>query len=87
MLFNSYSFLLFCPVVVLFYFALPQRIRWVWLLVASYYFYMSWNAQYVILFSISVLITWISGILINWSNKKGGERSIIEKEVVDKLTR
>ena len=45
MLFNSLSFLVFFPLVVLVYFLWPKRTRWVWLLVASYYFYMCWNAR------------------------------------------
>jgi hypothetical protein len=40
MLFNSLEFLVFFPIVTLGYFALPQRIRWFWLLSASCFFYM-----------------------------------------------
>ena len=43
MLFNSLSFLIFFPVVVGIYFIIPRKVRWVWLLIASYYYYMSWN--------------------------------------------
>ncbi len=46
MLFNSYHFLLFFPVVVSLYFTVPHRVKNVWLLVASYFFYMCWNAKY-----------------------------------------
>ncbi len=52
MLFNSIDFLIFFPVVVLFYFALPKRVRWIWLLGASYYFYMSWNPRYAVLIAL-----------------------------------
>ena len=45
MLFNSIDFLIFFPIVTLLYFTLPKRVRWVWLLIASYYFYMSWNPR------------------------------------------
>jgi hypothetical protein len=41
---------------------------------------MSWNAKYAILLSISVIITWVSGLLIDWSNKRGGKHSILEKK-------
>ena len=64
MLFNSLQFLLFFPIVVLFYFIIPQQVRWVWLLVASYYFYMCWNAKYALLMATSTAITWLSGLLI-----------------------
>ena len=64
MLFNSVSFAIFFPVVVVFYFVLPQRARWVWLLVSSYYFYMSWNPKYALLLAAVTVTTFISGLLI-----------------------
>ena len=35
MLFNSYGFLVFFPIVVVIYFLLPKRISYLWLLAAS----------------------------------------------------
>lgn len=49
MIFNSYAFLAFFPIVTLAYYLLPMRARRPWLLAASYYFYMCWNAQYALL--------------------------------------
>ena len=53
MLFNSFEFLLFFPVMFLGYFLLPKKVRWVWLLACSAYFYMCWNAKYIILIGFS----------------------------------
>lgn len=64
MLFNSYSFMLFFPVVVLIYFVIPKRTRYIWLLISSYYFYMGWNPKYALLIAISTVITYLSGILL-----------------------
>ena len=64
MLFNSYDFMLFFPIVVAIYFFVPKKVRYIWLLLASYYFYMGWNAKYAILIGISTLITYLSGLLI-----------------------
>lgn len=64
MLFNSLSFLIFFPIVALAYFALPHRVRNVWLLAASYYFYMSWNPKYAILIAVSTVATWGTGLLL-----------------------
>lgn len=64
MLFNSLHFLVFFPIVVLFYFLLPRKVRYIWLLIASYYFYMCWNAKYILLIICSTIITYISGLLI-----------------------
>lgn len=75
MLFNSLHFLLFFPFVVCIYFLLPRKVRWVWLLVSSYYYYMSWNAKYAALLAVSTGITWLSGLLIGrCSGQQNGER-------------
>lgn len=64
MLFNSYEFLIFFPVVVILYFLIPHRYRWIFLTAASYYFYMSWKAEYVILIIASTLVNFFSGLYI-----------------------
>lgn len=65
MLFNSYQFLIFFPIVVLIYWAIPLRFRYIWLLAASYYFYMCWNAKYALLLLFSTAVTYASGLIIN----------------------
>ncbi|MBD5644395.1 MBOAT family protein [Clostridium botulinum] len=69
MLFNSMHFLLFFPIVTFIYFFIPHKFRYIWLLITSYYFYMSWNPKYALLICISTIITYLSGILIEKSNK------------------
>lgn len=64
MLFNSIQFMIFFPIIVLLYFAIPHRFRNVLLLIASYYFYMCWNAKYALLLVFSTLITYFVGRLI-----------------------
>lgn len=70
MLFNSVDFLIFFPLVTLIYFIIPHKIRYLWLLVCSYYFYMCWNAQYALLLFASTFITWASGLGIAHAAKK-----------------
>lgn len=82
MLFNSFQFLLFFPMVTLVYFIIPKKIKWVWLLITSYYFYMSWDARFAILIATSTVITYLSGILIDKSNKI---RDINKKIKIKKL--
>ena len=65
MLFNSYAFLIFFPIVCMVAFILPAKARRFWLLCASYYFYMSWNAKYALLMLFSTLVTYLSGLLID----------------------
>jgi D-alanyl-lipoteichoic acid acyltransferase DltB (MBOAT superfamily) len=64
MLFNSIDFLIFFPIVVLLYFLIPKRIKHLWLLAASYYFYMCWNAKYALLILTSTVITYVSGLFM-----------------------
>lgn len=64
MLFNSLQFLIFFPIVVLIYFWIPQRVKYIWLLAASYYFYMCWNPKYALLMLASTAITYASGLAI-----------------------
>jgi len=70
MLFNSVDYLVYFPVVVLCYFVFPQRLRNLWLLVVSYYFYMNWNAGYALLLAGSTAITYVCGLLIDRYKKK-----------------
>ncbi|MBQ8002037.1 MAG: MBOAT family protein [Clostridia bacterium] len=69
MLFNSLEFLIFFPVVTLLYFAIPHKVRYIWLLVASYFFYMCWNPKYALLMAFSTLSTYAAGVLIDKSSK------------------
>ncbi len=61
MLFNSLHFLVFFPVVAGLYFGLPPRWRGPLLLLASYYFYMSWRAVYALLLLATTLVDYFSG--------------------------
>ena len=70
MVFNSIDFLVFFPIVCLVYFIIPKKIRYIWLLIASYYFYMSWNPKYAVLIAASTVITYASGILISKADSK-----------------
>lgn len=72
MLFNSFEFLLFFPIVCVVYFAIPRN-NWrnYFLLVASYFFYMGWKPEYALLLLISTVITYVASIMITkWQNYK-----------------
>ncbi len=64
MLFNSIDFFVFFPIVVMIYFIVPRKLRYIVLLIASYYFYMSWNPKYAALIGFSTLTTWACSLLI-----------------------
>ena len=75
MLFNSVQFMLFFPAVVLAYFIIPYRLKNLWLLAASYFFYMCWNAKYAVLLFSSTGITYASGLLIERVKQSGLEEA------------
>ena len=81
MQFTSFDFLVFFPVVVLLFYVIPRRFRQLWLLLASYYFYMGWNAKYALLILASTVITYLCALLIDragmQSDGSGRRRKLI----------
>lgn len=77
MLFNSPEFLIFFPIVTLLYFAIPHRFRYLWLLGASYYFYMCWNPRYALLMAASTFFTWLGGALISRTQKPTARKAAV----------
>ncbi|HUW61106.1 MAG TPA: MBOAT family O-acyltransferase [Candidatus Bathyarchaeia archaeon] len=71
MLFNSTQFIVFFPLVGLLYFVLPHRLRWLLLLGASYFFYMSWEPGYVVLLAVSTAAAYAGGLLIGRTRGRG----------------
>lgn len=64
--------MLFFPVVVLVYFIIPGRVKNLWLLAASYYFYMSWNPWYALLILAVTAITYGGGLLLSACGQQSG---------------
>lgn len=61
MLFNSIYFLTFFPIVVLIYFIIPKKIREVWLLVTSSFFYLFQSPGHFLFLSLSICTTYLTG--------------------------
>ena len=60
---------------VLLFYVMPRRFRQLWLLLASYYFYMGWNAKYALLILASTVITYLCAVLMERSGiQKDGSR-------------
>src|SRR5258706_7267388 len=64
MSFASLHFAIFLPLVVLGYFHLPTRFRWILLLIASWYFYAVWSPVFLLLLLYSTLASWLGGFAI-----------------------
>lgn len=62
MLFNSLKYAIFLPVVFALYWIIPHKYRCWLLLIASYYFYMSWNIKYVLLIAFITAVAYFAGL-------------------------
>lgn len=69
MLFNSFSFALFLPIVFAIYWGCRPKNRWAVLLIASYYFYMSWNIKYALLILFATVVSFFGAILIEKADR------------------
>lgn len=64
MLFNSFEFLVFFPVVIIVYFLLPKRFRRYFLLAASCHFYMSFIPKYMFILGFTTTVDYTGARLI-----------------------
>ncbi len=86
MLFNSAHFLFFFPFFVLLFFSLPQKYRKPLLLVASYYFYLSWKIEYGILLLTSTAVDYFSALQIEKRDSKTAKRNFLLLSILVNLT-
>lgn len=83
MLFNSLHFLLFFPIVCIVYFVLPSlKARNLFLLAASYYFYMNWEPVYALLLLTSTAITYLAALGIGHYAEKKKKRFCLTASLV-----
>jgi len=75
MLFNSLEFLIFFPIVVALYYALPHKYRWALLLISSCYFYMVFVPVYILILGFTIVVDYFAGILLE--NTKGRKRKLL----------
>lgn len=68
--FNSIEFIAFTLGVILVFFIFPRKLRYLWLLAASIFFYALWGIPYAILLLVSAVLTFFLGILCE---KNAGE--------------
>ncbi|MEI7662883.1 MAG: MBOAT family O-acyltransferase, partial [Bacteroidota bacterium] len=62
MLFNSIGYLFFLPVTVLLYYIFPFRWRWALLLAASYFFYLLWRVEFVLILMSATAVSYLAAL-------------------------
>ena len=67
MIFNSWEFALFFPLVTVLYFVLPHKFRWMLLLLASCLFYMTFIPVYILILLFTIVVDYFAGIFIEKS--------------------
>ena len=78
MLFYTQQFFVFFAIVFALYWLVPWARARVWLLaVASFYFYMSWNARLAALIGISAVIDYIIGLRIDASRSRMAKKALL----------
>ena len=77
MLFNSLTYAVFLPLVFITYWIIPNKYRWSILLIASYYFYMSWNPKYVVLILGTTVISYGAAILLEKAETSERKKLIV----------
>lgn len=70
MSFYSLGFMLFLPIVVWMYFAVPVKYKNIWLLLASYFFYACWSVKYVGILMVVTGVTYLCARVMQGKRKK-----------------
>jgi D-alanyl-lipoteichoic acid acyltransferase DltB (MBOAT superfamily) len=85
MLFNSYEFLVFFPIIVVLYFATPWKWRWLLLLAGSCYFYMCWKPEYIFLMMVPSLIDYYTARQMSRTPDKAKRKKYLALSLVSNL--
>ena len=85
MLFNSLSFAVFLPVVFALYWIMPNRKRWLVLLLSSCYFYMCWSVKYILLILFTTFFSYICAIVLEKQKEQRKKRRVVVLELMISL--
>ena len=86
MVFNSIEFVIFLPIVVLLFYLLPQKARWLMLLAASCVFYMWFVPKYILILLVTIIIDYSAGILMEkHANEPKKKKTFLVISVVSTL--
>ena len=70
MLFNSFGYAVFLPVIFLLYWAVPRKWRWVLLFTSSYFFYASWGPEYILVLLLTTVISYYAALYMERAGKQ-----------------
>lgn len=82
MLFNSFQFALFFPLVTALYFLLPHKYRWGLLLGASAYFYMAFVPSYILILGATIVVDYFAGIWIEKAQSSQQKKAYLTASLI-----
>jgi alginate O-acetyltransferase complex protein AlgI len=77
MAFNSLFYLFFLAIVVILFYVFPGKLRWVWLLIASTGYYLTFIPVFLLLLAGMVLVNYFLAIWLSKVHDKKADRSLI----------
>ncbi|MEG0506387.1 MAG: MBOAT family O-acyltransferase [Longicatena sp.] len=81
MAFNTMAFIIFFACVLLLYYIVPRKYRWIFLLGSSYFFYLYASAKFVIFIILTTITSYVGTLYIGKTHSQ--EKAIIEKKDLD----
>jgi alginate O-acetyltransferase complex protein AlgI len=85
MIFNSFGYLVFLPITILIYYLLPFRFRWVLLLAASYFFYLIWRVEFVLVLITATVVSYFSALKMGQIPNKKQRRNYLIFSIIINL--
>ena len=82
MIFTSFNFLIFFPLVIIIYFILPEKWRWKFLLISSGYFYINIKPVYAILLLLVISTTYIFTRLIDATDSQERKKTFLLIDII-----
>ena len=87
MVFNSIAFVVFLPIVVLLFYLLPHKWRWLMLLAASCVFYMWFVPKYILILLVTIVIDYSAGLLMErYDDQARKKKTFMIVSIVSTLT-
>ena len=82
MQFNSIPYIIIFPIVVILYYLIPKKFRYIWLLVCSYVFYYLGSGSFTILIAATTIVTYITGLALDSFDGERTRRVIVAASTV-----
>ncbi|MEA5079187.1 MAG: MBOAT family O-acyltransferase [Anaerolineaceae bacterium] len=79
---TSFLFLLFLFITLVFYYILPKKFRWVWLLLASLAFVAFADIKFVFVLVLATLISYFAGILISKTSERKNKKIFLLSGII-----